>query len=203
MNQLVDIAVTELLISRLCHEIVGPVGAINNGVELIEEMGEEMAADAMQLIGGSAKQAAARLQFFRVAYGRSGRMESRAAELRTLATNALHGGRIRFAWPMGAIAPDIPEGAAGLILCMIDLATHALPRGGAVTVEIGRAISVIAEGQGAAMPADLAAAMHADTPVAALTARTIHGHWAALSAKGIGRVLKAQPDGADRLRLTA
>lgn len=203
MSQLVDIAVTELLMSRLCHEIVGPVGAINNGVELIEEMGEDMTADAMQLIGGSAKQAAARLQYFRVAYGRTGRMETRAAELRTLASNALNGGRIRFAWPMGAIAPDIPDGAGGLILCMVDLATHALPRGGAVTVEVGKTISILAEGQGAALPPDLTAAMRADAPVASLTARTVHAHWAALAAKGIDRVLKSQPDGSDRLRLTA
>ena len=72
-----------------------------------------------------------------------------------------------------------------------------------MTVEVGRAISVTAEGQGAALPADLTTAMQADAPVESLTARTVHAHWAALAAQGIGRVLKSQADGPDRLRLSA
>jgi histidine phosphotransferase ChpT len=67
-----DIRVAELLCSRLCHELVSPVGAINNGVELIEEMGEDMAEEAIALISHSAGQAARRLRLLRLAYGAAG-----------------------------------------------------------------------------------------------------------------------------------
>ena len=60
-----DMRVVELLCSRLCHELVSPVGAINNGVELIEEMGAEMADEAIGLIAHSADQASRRLRLLR------------------------------------------------------------------------------------------------------------------------------------------
>ncbi len=201
MSQLVDNRVTELLISRLCHEVVGPIGAINNGVELIEEMGEDMVADAMQLIGSSAKQAAARVQFLRVAYGRTGRSETRAADLRSIASTALAHGRVSLDWPMGAIAPDIPDGAGGLILNLIEIGTSALPRGGTLGVEIGRQIVVTAEGQNAQIPADLATAMTDGMAVDALTPRTVHGYWAGLVARQIGRPIRIQAEPPNRLRL--
>lgn len=203
MSQLVDMRVTELLMSRLCHEIVGPVGAVNNGVELIEEMGEEMGEQAMALIGSSARQAAARIQFYRVAYGRTGRKETRAPDLRAMAQGALAGGRVALNWRMGAIAPDIPEGGGGLLLNLIDIAATALPRGGTVEVRADRALQVAAAGPGAALPADLAAAMHPDADIEGLTARTVHGYWAGLLARDLGRTLRARADGPDRMLLSA
>lgn len=201
MSQLVDMRVSELLMSRLCHEIVGPVGAVNNGVELIEEMGEAMGEDAMALIGNSARQAAARLQFHRVAYGRTGRKETRAPDLRAIAQGALSGGRVKLEWEMGAIAPDIPEGAGGLILILIDMGATALPRGGTVSVRVARAVEVTAAGPGAALPEDLVRAMDVAADIDTLSARTVQGYWAALLADGLGRSLRVSPDGPDRLRL--
>lgn len=62
--------VLELIVSRVCHDLVSPVGAISNGVELMEDMdgGEE----ALALIASSAHQAGLRLKFFRLAYGAAG-----------------------------------------------------------------------------------------------------------------------------------
>ena len=61
--------------SRICHDLISPVGAINNGVEFMEEMGEdpEQRKDALGLISHSASQASAKLQAFRIAYGAGGR----------------------------------------------------------------------------------------------------------------------------------
>ncbi len=64
--------ILELMASRICHDLVSPVGAINNGVELIRDMGEDAMEDAMQLISASASQAATRLKCFRLAYGAAG-----------------------------------------------------------------------------------------------------------------------------------
>src|SRR5690554_8127201 len=59
-----------LLCSRVCHDIISPVGAINNGLELLDEGGAD--EDAMQLIRASARNASARLQFARIAFGAAG-----------------------------------------------------------------------------------------------------------------------------------
>ncbi|MSP89576.1 MAG: hypothetical protein EXQ92_12320 [Alphaproteobacteria bacterium] len=67
-----DQRVLELLMSRVCHDLISPVGAVVNGVELIEDGGADMTDDAMALIAKSARQASRRLQFFRMAYGAAG-----------------------------------------------------------------------------------------------------------------------------------
>src|SRR3546814_5189011 len=61
-----DLRVLELLVSRLCHDMVSPIGAVNNGIELMEEMGDEMGDQAIELVAHSGRQAAARLQCFQI-----------------------------------------------------------------------------------------------------------------------------------------
>ena len=60
---------TELLCSRLCHDLISPIGAINNGLELVAEGDIGVLNDAMSLIGSSSRQAGARLAYFRLAFG--------------------------------------------------------------------------------------------------------------------------------------
>lgn len=64
--------VLELMASKICHDLVSPVGAINNGVEFWQEMGADSAEESMQLISHSANQAALRLKLFRLCYGAGG-----------------------------------------------------------------------------------------------------------------------------------
>ena len=58
MTVMIEVRIVQLLCSRLCHDLVGPVGAVTNGVEMVEEFDPSMAEDAMRLIGESAGQAA-------------------------------------------------------------------------------------------------------------------------------------------------
>lgn len=67
-----DPRVLELIVSRICHDLVSPVGAVSNGVELMEELGMSAADDAVGLISSSAIQASRRLKCFRLAYGAAG-----------------------------------------------------------------------------------------------------------------------------------
>jgi histidine phosphotransferase ChpT len=68
-----------LLVSRVCHDLVSPVGAVVNGLEVLEdERDAAMRADALKLVVSSAEQATARLQFARIAFGAAG---SAGAEL--------------------------------------------------------------------------------------------------------------------------
>ena len=64
--------VLELMASRICHDLVSPVGAINNGVELMEELGDDAGDEASKLIANSAHQASIRLKAFRLCYGAAG-----------------------------------------------------------------------------------------------------------------------------------
>src|SRR3546814_14984721 len=72
MDIKIDLRVAELLASRLCHDLVGPIGAVGNGLELLGDEEFGMADDAMKLTTSSARQASPILQFFRLAYGMAG-----------------------------------------------------------------------------------------------------------------------------------
>src|SRR5712691_824923 len=72
MIRAIDLRVVELLAARLCHDLIGPISAISNGVELLADEEPEFARDAVALVGDSARKASGRLQFYRFAYGFSG-----------------------------------------------------------------------------------------------------------------------------------
>jgi histidine phosphotransferase ChpT len=65
-----DTLLTELIATRLCHDLTGPIGAINNGAEFMAEEGGDMQGQAAELIASSAQEAVARLMFYRMVYGR-------------------------------------------------------------------------------------------------------------------------------------
>ncbi|MDZ5646044.1 histidine phosphotransferase family protein [Nitrospirillum sp. BR 11828] len=134
MTVSLELHVVELLCSRLCHDLISPVGAIANGVELIEEMGQSMADEAMSLIADSADQAARRLRLFRLAYGAAGNSGSfTAAEARTVLGAWFRGGRVRLDWPAD-VMPKPDDGLLKLALNLGLLAEEAMPHGGVVTI---------------------------------------------------------------------
>src|SRR5215470_5735951 len=96
----IDLRVAELLGSRLCHDLISPIGAVTNGIELIEEEGGRIAADALDLAGRSARQASRLLQFYRIAFGVGGGFSgSRLVDIRDLADGFLSSSRNRLDWP--------------------------------------------------------------------------------------------------------
>ena len=106
MEMKIDVRVAELLASRLCHDLVGPIGAIGNGLELLADDEFGMADDAMQLTTKSARQASNVLQFFRLAYGMAGaRVGPDYSQIRDLSAALLSGSRTELDWPM-TVAPD-------------------------------------------------------------------------------------------------
>src|SRR5580698_4188418 len=103
----IDVRVMELLASKLCHDLVSPVSAINNGVELIEDIGGSVVDEAMKLIGDSAGHASRRLRLFRMAYGRAGSDESLGIkDVKQVGEQYLAGGKVALSWP-----DDQPAGA--------------------------------------------------------------------------------------------
>ena len=96
MNVKVDLRVIELLASRLCHDLISPIGAVSNGLELLEDEDSGMADDALELSIKSVRRASNILQAVRVAVGAAGSQASvRLADVRSLASGVLEGGKIR------------------------------------------------------------------------------------------------------------
>jgi histidine phosphotransferase ChpT len=133
-----EIEFAALLVSRVCHDLVGPLGAVVNGMEVLEdERDADMRADAIRLVTSSAEQALARIQFMRIAFGAAGSAgaELDLAEIGRLITGLLAGGKTSLVWEAGAAY--WPKDWAKLIMNATLLAADCLPRGGTVTVRIG------------------------------------------------------------------
>lgn len=125
-----------LLASKLCHDIISPVGAVQSGLELLDEMpGDE---ESMALVRNSTKSAVAKLQFARIAYGASG---SSAAQIdlgdaRQVAEGLMGFERATLSWT-GERA-YVAKNIAKLILNLVVIANASVPRGREVRVDIAR-----------------------------------------------------------------
>ncbi len=118
-----------LLGSRLCHDLISPIGAIGNGVELLQlESGQT--SPEMTLIAQSVAHASARIRFFRVAFGeaRTGQRVSRT-EVHSILSDLQESGRLGFDWQGPA---DVSRGTAKLAFLMILCLETAMPYGGQV-----------------------------------------------------------------------
>lgn len=130
----IDLA--SLLCSRLCHDLMSPVGALNNGIELLaDETDPEMREKCLELLADSARASANKLKFFRLAFGAAGGF---GEEIDTLeAQSALEGlfgseRRVELAWLVGS--GKLPKDAVKLLLNLAMLAGDALVRGGRLHV---------------------------------------------------------------------
>lgn len=124
-----------LICSRLCHDLAGSIGAVNNGVELLaEETDPGMREEAIGLIAQSANDAARRLAFFRLALGASGGVQDPMAlgEISRVAQSYFAGGRLSLVLPQENV--DLPKPLGKALLLGLALAGQALPRGGTLTL---------------------------------------------------------------------
>ena len=100
MTATIPLDVLELACSRICHDLVSPIGAINNGVELCQDVAGGTADEAMALIAESGRRAAARLQTFRLAFGAAGGQPGLGADaVRAAMQPYFAGGKVRLDWP--------------------------------------------------------------------------------------------------------
>ena len=130
----IDLA--SLLCSRLCHDLLSPVGALNNGIELLaDEQDPEMRERCLELLSESARASANKLKFFRLAFGAGGGFgdEIDTREART-ALEGLYGAdkRIELGWMVGD--DRMSKGAIKLLLNLAMIAGDALVRGGRLDV---------------------------------------------------------------------
>lgn len=199
--------VLELLTARLCHELSAPIAAINNGIELLAEEqpgstsgpGTGFRRDAAALLAESAQRAAARLQFYRFAYG-----FSRGSVIAGRQPHELAAG----IFAASQIVCDYPENVRGLPLdwqklaCnLLSVGVETLPRGGRLILGADP-LQLEAVGEAADLSGDRRAALMLKLSAGELTSRTVQSFFSALLAKALGCQIVANA-GPGRVRLTA
>jgi len=175
MNEL-DFAA--LLVSRVCHDLVSPVGAVVNGLEVLEdERDATMRADAIKLVTSSAELAASRLQFARIAFGAAGSAgaELDLSEVGRIVQGLVKGSKVQVDWQAANV--NWPKDWAKLLMNATLLAVDSLPRGGRVRVETAAdpatpSFAVRAAGQGARIQEDAEKAVRGE-PAGPLDGRSI------------------------------
>ncbi|PZO79948.1 MAG: histidine phosphotransferase [Sphingomonas hengshuiensis] len=158
-----------LLCSRLCHDLLSPVGALNNGLELLaDEHDPDMRARCLELLADSARASANKLKFFRLAFGAAGGLgdsidtrEARAALEGLFGDNH----RVNLGWMVDA--PSLPKPAVKVLLNLALIAGDALVRGGQLDIGAERTaggidIAVRADGQRIVLDAELRGALLGD-----------------------------------------
>lgn len=125
-----------LLCSRVCHDLISPVGAIVNGLEVLaEDKDEETQAFALELIKKSANTASAKLQFCRIAFGAAGSAGSQidTGDAEKISRGFLEDEKTKIAWNLPRIL--LAKNRVKLLLNMLLIASQAIPRGGQLTVD--------------------------------------------------------------------
>lgn len=207
-----DSRLAQLLCSRLCHDLVGPAGAVNAGLELAGD--GDLDAASLELINESAAVITARLAFFRVAFGTGGGKLSAEGtlsvnEARALASDLMAEGRVELDWPEGSHAPaTLAAGVGKALLLMILVAADCLPRGGRVTVHTaslpeGIGMAVVALGSNARLRDDLSQALAAPEADETVTARNVHAYFAQHLARVEGGRIEAACESDQEIRLMA
>ena len=179
MTDTAALDLASLLCSRLCHDMLSPVGALSNGLELLrDEKDPEMRRRCMELLEQSAKASADKLKFFRLAFGAAGgfgQMVS-VSEARDLIT-ALIGdsGRIELDWKVPSA--ELPKAAVKTLLNLAAIGLEALVRGG--TLEVGAEMTgeaseivIRAVGPRIAFDRTIGQALDGSLPPADLSSRT-------------------------------
>jgi histidine phosphotransferase ChpT len=172
MTIAVDFA--SLLCSRLCHDLLSPVGALNNGIELMaDEHDPDMRARCLDLLAESARSSANKLKFFRLAFGAAGgfgdAIDSREAKS---AIEGLYGADRKIALGWMVAEPALQKTAIKVLLNLTLIAGDALVRGGRLDVGAeGPEIVVRAEGPRLVLDSELRDALLGWTHEGALTPR--------------------------------
>lgn len=173
-----DIGVLELLASRICHDLISPVGAVHNGVEFLEETGIGQGEEAVGLIAHSAQQAAAKLQAFRLAYGAGGRDPNiKPADVQKVFADLTGAdGKVTQEWAKDVLTQEnIAGGYCKLLMGVMMMAIECLPKGGKVSVSLeGGKTAVIAEGTDAAPRPRVREALDRSLPIDSIDPRLVH-----------------------------
>jgi len=189
-----------LVASRVCHDIISPVGAIVNGLEVLEEEKDEsMREFAQDLVRKSARQASAKLQFSRLAFGASGGAgaEIDMGEAGRCAKALMEREKAELDW--GVTAGLLPKAEAKLLMNLLLIALNSVARGGVIHVHADRddgetVLRVVAEGDRARLPAGVKEVIAEGAMPNPLDAHAVQPLYAALLATEAGMGIAASEE---------
>ncbi|MGC1495971.1 MAG: histidine phosphotransferase family protein [Sulfitobacter sp.] len=126
-----NVNLATLIGSRICHDLISPIGAINNGLELLSMAPDTPTGPEMDLIGESVGNASARIRFFRIAFGAAGNQMVGRTEITSILRDLYEGSRLNVAW-----LPDEPQPRAAVRLAFLAILCleTAMPYGGRAEV---------------------------------------------------------------------
>ena len=179
-----------MLCSRLCHDMLSPVGALANGLELLaDEKDPEMRARCMELLEQSARISTDKLKFFRLAFGAAGGFgEAIPIEEARSVIEALAAGNKRIDINWAIPEPSLPKPAVKVLLNLAQIALDALVRGGTLDIGAERregAVEIVARARGDRIAFDetIGRALQGDLAPAEITSRTAAAHMIAVLAE--------------------
>lgn len=202
-EKLSHLQLAELMASKLCHDLVGPVGATANGAELLSDM--TMEEEALALTATSASQAAKTLQYYRLAFGASGGLRNDYDELRSVSQGLLEIRGLEISWSLEP-TEETPLGTTKLLANLVGVGAEALPRGGSIeggvrSEEGATAVYVHAKGSGAQLRADALVALDPASDEE-ITPRGVQAYYAFSLTQSLGGTL-GQESGDDQVSLLA
>jgi len=180
-----------LLCSRVCHDLISPVGAIVNGLEVLDDNPKPEDRDfALDLIRKSAKTASARLQFCRLAFGAAGSSGAQIdlGDAQNMAKGHIEDGKITLTWNLPRLL--LPKNRVKLLLNMLVIAQQTIPRGGTLTIDpIGEGESmsfrITSSGLNARVPQNIVDLLNA-TSTNTVDAHAVQPHYTRLLAQACG-----------------
>ncbi|HOV04698.1 MAG TPA: histidine phosphotransferase family protein [Kaistiaceae bacterium] len=199
-SEIAALELAALLCSRVCHDLVSPVGAIANGLELLDENpGEDMRGFAMDLIAKSARQASAKLQFARIAFGAAGSAGASIdlGDAEAVAKGYFAGEKPDLEWTLERAY--MAKNKVKLLLNLLLIAATGVPRGGIIAVSMAGgaetpAFTIRATGPSARLPAVTPLVLGAEEGHAA-DAHSIQPIYTRLLAENAGMKLSIEMDG--------
>lgn len=199
---------TALVTSRVCHDVISPVGAIVNGLEVLEEDKDgSMQEFALDLIRKSARQASARLQFARLAFGAAGSAGAAIdlADAENVAKGMFLDDKISLTW--SAPRALLPKNRVKLLLNLVTLAAGAIPRGGTVHVEVtgedeDASFTLSSKGQNARIPPHAEQLLAGEEIEGGISAHGIQAYYAGEVARAAGMAVRFHLEG-DTLTIRA
>ncbi len=197
-----DMELAALISSKICHDVIGPVGAIYNGLEILDEDDDADAKlYALDVIRNVTAQASARLQFARFAFGAAGSAGA-MIDLGTaeqISRGFIGQGKHALVWR--SIGGHMPKDKVKLLLNIVAIAVTALPRGGEIEVCVtgtaqAPAFELRCKGTGARPPQYLAEFLDS-SQAPTIDAMTIQAYYTCRLAKSAGMALQIVKTGAD------
>ncbi len=176
-----------LIGSRICHDLISPIGAVNNGLELLGLTGGAEGPE-IDLISDSVEHAEARIRFFRIAYGASGEQMMGRAEIVSILDDIGRGRRLVTEWQ-----PSAPQTRAEIRLVFLALQCFesALPYGGNVRISVEDAIwTIVGTAEKLKFDSDLWGGLSKSTPQAEITPALVQFALFPVVSAELGRKIK-------------